>query len=241
MTNAANPSRSELIEMLANMTELTRLKYGNLDADVWGLIERASAMVEAGRKTEGDAAQSPCATARGFHSHLLGDLPINHEGLVQYLSDMSKLDGFEESAKTMGGEANLRELVELARLEDQRDILIADRTQAGALRAHEELLRARKEATYTTKLKEGRYVVTLSKVLGHGYFERDDGEMGGGLWFDHTKEGGLELRDYDGVFDCPQNVARALSLEGVDISYLNDDLDEVTAPPAAQSATGPHA
>lgn len=238
MTDQA-PTRSDLINMLADMTALTKLKYGHLDPDVWGLIQRAESMIEAGRKAGDGIEQASPSESKGLRWQNLNGLPVNHGELVKYLAAMSELKGFQESVKYMGGEANLRELVELGRLEAERDRLISSPLPLSARREIEDRLRVRKEATYDTKWKEGRYTVAVSKILGHGYFERDDGNVGGGLWFDHAADGGLALRDYDGVTDCPKDVARALSDMGVDVSYLNDDLDEVATPPAAQSDSAP--
>lgn len=51
-----------------------------------------------------------------------------------------------------------------------------------------------------------------------GFFEHNDhgDEYGGGLWFN-----GKELVDYDGVYELPGEVVRALDGAGYDMSYVN--------------------
>jgi hypothetical protein len=43
-----------------------------------------------------------------------------------------------------------------------------------------------------------------------GYWEHKDGSEGGGLWFERTESGDLELVDYDGHYTLPRLVIAAL-------------------------------
>lgn len=52
----------------------------------------------------------------------------------------------------------------------------------------------------------------------YGYFERKDGSEGGGLWFDRTEAGALELSDYDGTACLPLAVIAALRSHGVTVA-----------------------
>lgn len=50
----------------------------------------------------------------------------------------------------------------------------------------------------------------------YGYFERQDGSEGGGLWFDVSINGSkrLELVDYDGMSSLPMRVILTLREQG---------------------------
>lgn len=60
-------------------------------------------------------------------------------------------------------------------------------------------------------------VIEIDPAARYGYFERKDGSEGGGLWFDKTEAGGLELVDFDGLPCLPSFVARALRAHGVTV------------------------
>lgn len=66
---------------------------------------------------------------------------------------------------------------------------------------------------YSLKAPEGgRYQVEVSPTTKYGWFEHNElgDESGGGLWFDTTESGQLNLIDYDGVFELPKDVIEAL-------------------------------
>ena len=56
-------------------------------------------------------------------------------------------------------------------------------------------------------------IVQIDPVARYGYWEFKDGCEGGGLWFEST-EGGLMLTDFDGHYDWPHQVYRALTEAG---------------------------
>lgn len=65
---------------------------------------------------------------------------------------------------------------------------------------------------FTQVANTRHYEISLDPEACYGYFEhhvRGD-ESAGGLWFDKLDDGRLELRDYDGVFELPAEVAAAL-------------------------------
>lgn len=55
-----------------------------------------------------------------------------------------------------------------------------------------------------------RGTVGIDTAALYGYFERKDGSEGGGLWFERTEGGALELVDYDGVACLPRSIVEAL-------------------------------
>ena len=64
---------------------------------------------------------------------------------------------------------------------------------------------------FNKKATVGKWLVEVDTEAKYGYFENQNSGGGGGLWFelqDDTKE--LELVDYDGVFELPKDVAKAL-------------------------------
>lgn len=58
------------------------------------------------------------------------------------------------------------------------------------------------------------YTVHLDSDRSHGHFQLN-GQAIGGLWFTHNDDGQLALRDYDGVFQLPAQVAKALRDAGI--------------------------
>lgn len=61
------------------------------------------------------------------------------------------------------------------------------------------------------ELKTKNFTIQIFDYGTRGYFEHNDlgDEWGGGLWFE-----GKELRDYDGVFALPKEVATCLRENG---------------------------
>ena len=55
----------------------------------------------------------------------------------------------------------------------------------------------------------------------YGYWERQDGSEGGGLWFETSDIGnkGLELIDYDGIGELPSRIVMVLRESGF---YVDD-------------------
>jgi len=68
----------------------------------------------------------------------------------------------------------------------------------------------------------GDFEVHLATKNLYGCFEDvvDGGE--GGLWFEQNESGQLVLIDYDGYYDMPQDVRKALIDFGCDISWVTD-------------------
>ena len=61
-----------------------------------------------------------------------------------------------------------------------------------------------------------RGTVGIDPTALYGYWEHKDGSEGGGLWFERTEAGDLELVDYDGDYALPRLVIAALcAAEGV--------------------------
>jgi hypothetical protein len=52
--------------------------------------------------------------------------------------------------------------------------------------------------------------VGIDPAALYGYWEHKDGSEGGGLWFERTEAGELELVDYDGDYTLPRSVVAAL-------------------------------
>lgn len=76
---------------------------------------------------------------------------------------------------------------------------------------------------FTVKLKpyarDDGGVIGVDPVAEYGYFELADGAEGGGLWFERTADGTLELVDFDGQSFLPRKVAGALRAAG----YIVED------------------
>lgn len=68
----------------------------------------------------------------------------------------------------------------------------------------------------------GKYEVTLWEPY-RGYFEHNEyGEdAAGGLWFERTDRG-IELVDYDGVYELPKAVATGLVSLGFNLDEILD-------------------
>jgi hypothetical protein len=64
-----------------------------------------------------------------------------------------------------------------------------------------------------------RGTVGIDPAALYGYWEHKDGSEGGGLWFERTETGDLELVDYDGDYVLPRLVVAALcAAEGVTVT-----------------------
>jgi len=57
-------------------------------------------------------------------------------------------------------------------------------------------------------------VVKIDQEAMYGYWEHRDGTEGGGLWFEAVDEDTVELIDFDGHYDLPRSVVRALRAAG---------------------------
>lgn len=68
---------------------------------------------------------------------------------------------------------------------------------------------------FDVHVDEGTYTVEVDTTARYGYFEHNElgDESGGGLWFD-----GKNLIDYDGVFELPMKVIKALRAAGFSVS-----------------------
>lgn len=79
---------------------------------------------------------------------------------------------------------------------------------------------------FNLALPTKNFDIQIDEEACYGYFEHMHygDECGGGLWFDKTENGDLQLSDYDGVFSLPREVCDALSLHGfvVDSIYYPD-------------------
>ena len=67
---------------------------------------------------------------------------------------------------------------------------------------------------FDIKLHEDEFDIQIDTDAHYGYFERDDGECSGGLWLAATADPditqSLELVDFDGTFELPKPVLKAL-------------------------------
>ena len=77
---------------------------------------------------------------------------------------------------------------------------------------------------FTQKLRfpNSKCEVLVDPESKYGYYEHDIQGEGGGLWFatSESQPGKLELIDYDGRFELPLNVAKALKEAG----YIVDEV-----------------
>lgn len=62
-----------------------------------------------------------------------------------------------------------------------------------------------------------RGIVRIAPDELYGYWEHRDGTEGGGLWFELTTAGALDLADYDGHAVLPGKVIDALRAAGVTV------------------------
>jgi hypothetical protein len=58
---------------------------------------------------------------------------------------------------------------------------------------------------YTQEAQKGNWIVKVSPSKNYGYFENQISGTSGGIWFQ-----GCKVVDYDGVFELPANVIKAL-------------------------------
>lgn len=66
----------------------------------------------------------------------------------------------------------------------------------------------------------GLWDVRVDTEACYGYYENTNTGSGGGLWFDKKEDGTLALRDYDGMYELPSSVGRAL------VSDMNIEVGE---------------
>jgi len=64
-------------------------------------------------------------------------------------------------------------------------------------------------------------LVQIDTAARYGYWDYPDGSEGGGLWFG-TDMGCLELLDYDGAYELPKQVVKALRDYGVFVGDVFD-------------------
>lgn len=91
------------------------------------------------------------------------------------------------------------------------------------------------EYRFNKKLQTKNFTIEIAEEDRYGYFEHDrvGEDRAGGLWFevlpstDGTRK--LSLTDYDGVFELPWEVTKALVAEGYDMSYVLEDLPTMIA------------
>lgn len=74
--------------------------------------------------------------------------------------------------------------------------------------------------TLTARIVGSKWVVYVDPKAKYGYFEHDIEGEGGGLWFDRGTDGTLELADYDGVFELPMNVIKAIQSLGIIVAEV---------------------
>lgn len=75
---------------------------------------------------------------------------------------------------------------------------------------------------FNKKATVGNWVVEVDTEAKYGCFENQKTGNGGGLWFQKQDDTGeLELIDYDGVYELPTCVAKALR-EQMDINLSED-------------------
>lgn len=71
-------------------------------------------------------------------------------------------------------------------------------------------------------LHKGDFLPSTQKER-YGYWERINGEEGGGLWFERHESGAIELVDYDGVSCLNQSIVDKLREKG----YIVDESFDV--------------
>lgn len=75
--------------------------------------------------------------------------------------------------------------------------------------------------TLEYKSDKGHIFAIDPKAL-YGYWERTNGEEGGGLWFERSECGTLELVDYDGTSCLPQSIVDKLRENGYEVDESFD-------------------
>jgi hypothetical protein len=77
---------------------------------------------------------------------------------------------------------------------------------------------------FDTDVSSANYEIKIDTEAEYGYFEHNThgDEIAGGLWFE-----GLELIDYDGVFELPYEVIESLKLHDIDVTYVEDSFDVI--------------
>ena len=69
---------------------------------------------------------------------------------------------------------------------------------------------------YTEMMENNDWYIEITRPTSqHGWFEHKRTGAGGGLWFE-----GIELIDYDGVFELPKAVADMLIGAGYDLTEI---------------------
>ncbi len=59
--------------------------------------------------------------------------------------------------------------------------------------------------------------VVIDEAAMYGGWDYKDGSEGGGLWFEKTSKGKLNLTDFDGSYALPKKVIEALRLAGFSV------------------------
>jgi hypothetical protein len=73
---------------------------------------------------------------------------------------------------------------------------------------------------FTLEYKSDRgHVFKIDSKVRYGFWERINGEEGGGLWFERSENGALELVDYDGCTCLNQSIVDKLRENG----YIVDE------------------
>ena len=62
--------------------------------------------------------------------------------------------------------------------------------------------------------------VVIDEAQMYGAWEYKDGTEGGGLWFERSDDGRLDLTDYDGAFSLPVSVVKALREANVSVDEI---------------------
>lgn len=74
--------------------------------------------------------------------------------------------------------------------------------------------------SFNKRLQTRNFTIEIADADSYAYFEHDrvGEDRAGGMWFKDKA-----LTDYDGVFELPKEVIKAMQAEGYDMSYALDD------------------
>ncbi len=77
-----------------------------------------------------------------------------------------------------------------------------------------------KDYDFSNTFNSGKYEIGVDDQALYGYFEHEDygDNSGGGLWFERTEDGRIQLTDYDGTFALPKDVCDGLRLNSYVVS-----------------------
>jgi hypothetical protein len=71
---------------------------------------------------------------------------------------------------------------------------------------------------FDKEILAGDWLIHVDTEKQYGSFENQETGTGGGLWFENN-----ELTDYDGVWELPSKVIKALVVLGFNVDYVTEE------------------